>query len=58
LKIEVRNESNRTIYVLFCRTGLLGNYYLHVSLKDNLHGEAVKVKPHGYEVVSETVVEG
>ena len=53
--IEVRNESDKPIFVKLCRSLLSGTAYLHVSDKKTKHTNQ-KVKANNYLLVGETEV--
>jgi hypothetical protein len=48
-KLEVRNETDKEIWVRLCHTPL-GGYYLHVSDKEDGHIN-IPVRPNDYEQI-------
>lgn len=55
LAIEVRNESNRKLYVKLCKSMSSGRRYLHIDTKPSRHID-ICVKAGDYEVVEENRV--
>jgi len=55
MKIEVRNETKKKLYVKLCKS-MTGAFYLHIDDKKSEHID-ILVKPEYYEIVEEFGVE-
>lgn len=54
--IEIRNETNKSIYVKLCQSKLSGNMYLHIDNKKSKHIN-ILVKPKDYEQIEPELVD-
>lgn len=56
--LEIRNESNRSLWVSACISKLTGRLYIHIGTeRKQVHGKPVKVLPYDYEVIEPVVTE-
>ena len=55
MKLEIRNELNKNIYVALCQS-ILGNYFLHIDDKKSKH-IPFQIKPHDYLIIDKPVKE-
>lgn len=55
MKLEIRNETNKKLYVSLCKTTILGNLFLHIDNKKSRH-IPILVKPKSYEIIKEKEV--
>lgn len=50
IRLEIRNETDKKLYVALCATGLMGNYFLHIDNKKSKHIPLL-IDAHDYKII-------